>query len=176
MGDGSRDRRPKNLRRRDVPSAGHAPDAIDLKILMRLQADGRITNQDLADAVGLSPSACLARVRRLEQRGVIAGYHARLAPESLGPCLVVFAPVTLKSQHPADLLRFERALSGRSEIVEVAQVSGPFDYLLKVVTRDVQAWRELSDELIAADIGVEKITSHVLMKDCKPFAGYPLPG
>lgn len=176
MSDGSPGNTRKTLRRGHGAAAGSALDAIDLRILGRLQADGRVTNQDLADAVGLSASACLARVRRLERRGVIAGYHARLAPESLGPCLVVFAPVSLKSQHPADLLRFERALADRPEIVEVSQVSGPFDYLLKVVTRDVQAWRELSDDLIASDIGVDKITSHVLMKACKAFEGYPLPG
>jgi DNA-binding Lrp family transcriptional regulator len=174
MSSGTRSSPPQSLRRaaRSVEQA--ALDAIDRKILVALQASGRITNQALADRVGLSPSACLARVKRLEADGVIVGYHAQIAPERLGPSVVIFAPVSLKSQHPRDLARFEAAVNAIPEVVEAAQVSGAFDFLLKVVTRDVHAWRELADSLIEADLGVDKITSHVLMKPSKPFAGYPI--
>jgi len=113
-------------------------------------------------------------VRRLEAEGVIAGYHARLAPERLGASVVIFAPVSLKSQHPRDLARFEAAMAAIPEVIEAAQVSGPFDFLLKVMTRDVHAWSELADALIEADLGVDKITSHILMKQSKAFAGYPI--
>lgn len=165
---------PQNLRRPSPPVAEPALDAIDRRILVALQAEGRITNQALADRVGLSPSACLARVRRLEADGFIEGYQAALSLERLGPSVVIFAPVTLKSQHPRDMARFEAAVAAIPEVVEAAQVSGAFDFLLKVVTRDVHAWRELADRLIEADLGVDKITSHVLMKQSKAFAGYPL--
>lgn len=162
------------LRRPAAGDAQAALDGLDRKILTALQAEGRITNQALADKVALSPSACLARVRRLEADGVIAGYHAQLSLERLGPSVVIFAPVSLKSQHPRDMARFEAAVSAIPEVVEAAQVSGAFDFLLKVVVRDVHAWRELADALIEADLGVDKITSHVLMKQSKAFAGYPL--
>ena len=174
MSSGTVSSSPQALRRGSGPIAEPALDAIDRRILARLQASGRITNQALADVVGLSPSACLARVRRLESAGVITGYQALIAPERLGPSVVIFAPVTLKSQHPRDLARFEAALSEIPEVIEAAQVSGPFDFLLKVVTRDVHAWSELADSLIEADLGVDKITSHILMKQSKSFAGYPI--
>jgi DNA-binding Lrp family transcriptional regulator len=112
-------------------------DRIDLKILAILQEDGRITNQALAEKVALSPSACLARVRRLEADGLILGYHARLDVERIRPTVTVYGEVTLKSHRPADLLKFEAVLAQIPEVIEAAQVSGPFDYLIKVVSPDV---------------------------------------
>lgn len=151
-----------------------ALDRIDLKILAALQADGRITNQALADQVALSPSACLSRVRRLEREGFIQGYHARLDIERIRPTLTVYGEVTLKSHRPAELLAFEAALAAIPEVVEAAQVSGPFDYLIKAVCPDVRAWGELADRLLQEDLGVDKIASHILMKDAKPFRGAPV--
>lgn len=149
-------------------------DRLDLRILNALQADARITNQALADQVGLSPSACLARTRRLEVGGFILGYHARLDIERIRPTLTVYGEVTLKSHRPADLLAFEAVLAEIPEIVEAAQVSGPFDYLIKVVTPDVRAWGELADRLLQEGLGVDKIASHILMKDAKPNRGVPV--
>ncbi|WP_374532267.1 Lrp/AsnC family transcriptional regulator [Phenylobacterium sp.] len=151
-----------------------ALDRIDLKILAALQADGRITNQALADQVALSPSACLSRVRRLEREGFIQGYHARLDIERIRPTLTIYGEVTLKSHRPAELLAFEAALAAIPEVVEAAQVSGPFDYLIKAVCPDVRAWGELADRLLQEDLGVDKIASHILMKDAKPFRGAPV--
>lgn len=149
-------------------------DRIDLKILAQLQDDGRITNQALADKVALSPSACLARVRRLETAGFIQGYHARLDIERIRPTVTVYGEVTLKSHRPADLLKFEATLAEIPEVVEAAQVSGPFDYLIKVVAPDVRAWGQLADRLLQEGLGVDKIASHILMKDAKPFRGAPV--
>lgn len=174
MSRGTGHQPPQHLRAGGRATAEPALDALDRRILGALQDGARITNQALAEAVGLSPSAALARVRRLERAGVIAGYHARLAPERLGPSVVIFALVSLKSQHPRDLARFEAAMDEIPEVVEAAQVSGPFDFLLKVVTRDVHAWSELADSLIAADLGIDKVTSHILMKQSKAFTGYPV--
>ena len=151
-----------------------ALDRIDLKILAALQADGRITNQALADQVALSPSACLSRVRRLEREGFIQGYHARLDIERIRPTLTIYGEVTLKSHRPHELLAFEAALAAIPEVVEAAQVSGPFDYLIKAVCPDVRAWGELADRLLQEDLGVDKIASHILMKDAKPFRGAPV--
>ena len=151
-----------------------ALDRIDLKILAALQADGRITNQALADQVALSPSACLSRVRRLEREGFIQGYHARLDIERIRPTLTIYGEVTLKSHRPAELLAFEAALAAIPEVVEAAQVSGPFDYLIKAVCPDVRAWGELADRLLQEGLGVDKIASHILMKDAKPFTGAPV--
>ena len=97
-------------------------DARDRRLLQVVAAEGRITNQALAEKVALSPSACLARVRRLEAEGLILGYHARLDIERIRPTVTVYGEVTLKSHRPADLLRFEAALAEIPEVVEAAQV------------------------------------------------------
>ena len=151
-----------------------ALDRLDLRILATLQADGRITNQALAEQVALSPSACLARVRRLEADGLILGYHARLDIERIRPTVTIYGEVTLKSHRPADMAAFEAVLSDIPEVVEAAQVSGPFDYLIKVVTHDVRAWGALADRLLQEGLGVDKIASHILMKDAKPYRGTPV--
>ena len=157
-------------------TASSAVDRIDRKILAALQAGGRVTNQALSQAVGLSASACLARVRRLEEDGLIAGYHARVAIESIRPTVVIFAEVTLTRHHPADFAAFEAFAMTVPQVVEAAQVSGAFDYLLKVAVGDMRAWRELSDRVLNSDLGVGKISSHVMMKAAKDFTGYPIDG
>ena len=134
-------------------------DKIDLGILDVLQKDGRITNQALAEQVSLSPSACLARVRRLEREGFILGYRATLAIERIVPTLIVFGEVTLRQHHPDDIAGFERAATQIDEIIEAYQVSGPYDFLIKVAVRDIAAWRDLADRIVGLDIGVEKIAS-----------------
>ena len=149
-------------------------DRMDRKILALLQAEGRITNHGLADRVGLSASACLARTRRLEALGVIEGYHARLSPYALGPTLILFAEVTLGDHNARVLARFEAEIAQMPEVVEVSQVSGAFDYLLKVVVPDMPAWTALTEELSRRDLAVDKIVTHVLMKKPKVFTGYPI--
>jgi Lrp/AsnC family leucine-responsive transcriptional regulator len=108
-------------------SAGFAFDRIYRRILRELQAEGRLTNQALAERVALSASACLARVRRLEQAGVIQGYHARLDPFSLDVGLILFAEVALKGHGVEELARFERAIEALPQIVEASHVSGAYD-------------------------------------------------
>ena len=105
-----------------------ALDRLDLRILAILQADGRITNQALAEKVALSPSACLARVRRLEADGLILGYHARLDIERIRPTVTIYGDVTLKSHRPADLAAFEAVLLDIPEVEGVAMPK-PHDFL-----------------------------------------------
>lgn len=155
-------------------TANHKLDRIDRRILAALQADGRLTNQALSERVALSPSACLARVRRLEQSGVIQGYHARLDPFKLDVGLVLFAEVTLKGHSPAELDLFERSIQRIAEIVEASHVTGAFDYLLKAVTADMAGWTRIAEQLTSAGIGVDRINTHVLMNKPKVFVGYPI--
>jgi DNA-binding Lrp family transcriptional regulator len=165
---------PQVLRSAGPDAEDFAVDEIDRVLLREIQQDGRITNQALAQRVGRSPSACLARLRRLEEAGIITGYGARIAYERLGSSITIFAEITLQRHHPDDLKRFETMIAAMPEVVESAQVSGTYDYLLKVVTADVRAWGALSDRLAAAGNGVDKIASHILMKDAKRFTGYPI--
>jgi DNA-binding Lrp family transcriptional regulator len=149
-------------------------DRIDLKILQALQTNGRLTNQELAARVALSPSACLARVRHLETAGFISGYHAHVNVELVRPTLVVLAELSLKRHSASEFARFEAFVRSIPEVVEAVQVSGEFDYLAKVVVADVRAWRELAARLQEGEHGVEKVISHIVLKDAKSFSGYPL--
>lgn len=149
-------------------------DRIDRKILANLQAEGRLTNQALAERVALSPSACLARVKRLEQAGIIQGYHARLDPFRIDVGVVLFAEVTLKAHGAADLARFDAAVAMLPQIVESSHVSGAFDYLLKVVVADLAEWNRITEELTAGDVGADRINTHVLLHKPKVFVGYPI--
>ena len=149
-------------------------DRIDRKILANLQAEGRLTNQALADRVALSPSACLARVRRLEEAGVIQGYHARLDPFALDVGLVLFAEITLRGHSAGDHTRFDAAIATIPQIVESSHVSGAYDYLLKVVVADLAEWGRIGDRLTAAEVGAERINTHILLNKPKIFVGYPV--
>jgi DNA-binding Lrp family transcriptional regulator len=149
-------------------------DRTDVKLIDGLQTAARISNQDLAARVDLSPSACLTRVRRLERDGVIRRYLADIALPKLGSCLEVFAEVTLSNHTPGDFKRFEAAIARMPEVVEAFQLSGAFDYLLHVVCRDMNHYLALNDALTGGKHGVEKIQSQVVMAEAKPFAGYPV--
>jgi Lrp/AsnC family transcriptional regulator, leucine-responsive regulatory protein len=155
-------------------TAGPELDRIDRRILAALQADGRLTNQALSEQVALSPSACLARVRRLEQNGVIQGYHARLDPFALNVGLVLYAEVTLKGHSPEELAIFERAVIDIAAVVEASHVTGAYDYLLKVVTADMAEWTRVAEGLTSSAIGVDRINTHVMMNKPKFFVGYPI--
>ena len=149
-------------------------DRIDRRILAALQADGRITNQALSEKVALSPSACLARVRRLELAGVIQGYHARLDPFTLDVGLVLFAEVTLKAHGTAELARFDAAIDALTQVVEASHVSGAYDYLLKVVVADLAEWTEIRERLTTDEVGADRINTHVLLRKPKVFCGFPV--
>src|SRR4030095_1508224 len=148
-------------------------DRTDLKILQALQTEGRLTNQTLAARVALSPSACLARIRPLEAAGVISGYHAHVALELVRPTLFIYAEISLKRHSPAEFTRFETMVQGIPEVVEAGPVSGAVGELLQVAVPAIRAWRELAARL-QDEGGVEKVFTHVVLKDAKTFSGYPL--
>ncbi|MEN3377364.1 MAG: hypothetical protein V7604_2719 [Hyphomicrobiales bacterium] len=148
-------------------------DRIDLKILTELQKNGRITNVDLAGAVGLSPSPCLTRVKRLEQAGYITGYGAQLQLRKLGDVLLVFTEMTLSDHRTDDFSRFEAAIRNVPEIIECHLVSGGYDYLLKFVTNGVNHYQSVIESMLERNIGIEKYFSYIVIKS--PFVKHHYP-
>ena len=153
--------------------AGPKLDRIDLKILAQLQKTGRITNVELAEAVCLSPSPCLTRVKRLEKAGYITGYGAQLNLHKLGEFLTVFTEVTLSEHRSGDFSRFETRIRKLDEIVECHLVSGGYDYLLKFITRGVAHYQTIIEEMLEGDYGIEKYFSYVVIKS--PFIKHHYP-
>ena len=117
-------------------------DAIDRKILIHLQSDARTTNQHLSQAVGLSPSPCLRRVRQLEDEGVITGYAALVSPEAVGLPVSAFVHVRLRSQDDRNLAEFESAIVAFPEVMECYLMSGDNDYQLRVVVESLGAFED----------------------------------
>jgi DNA-binding Lrp family transcriptional regulator len=148
-------------------------DRFDLKILAHLQREGRCTNVELADAVGLSQSPCLVRTKRLQELGVIRGYGADIALEKLGSHVIVFSEVTISSHRRHDFRKFEQAAAAHREIVECYNVSGGYDYLLKVVATSVARFQELMERLLQDDIGIEKFNSRIVLR--QPFDKRAIP-
>jgi DNA-binding Lrp family transcriptional regulator len=147
-------------------------DRIDVKILATLQRDGRMTIQKLAETVALSPRPCLERVRRLEHAGIIAGYQAIVELAHLGKAITVFAEIALDSHGKRE--RFETRVAEIAEIVECWELSGAFDYVVRVVCADVAAYETLTTALIDdPSMGVGRIVSHIALRPVKRFAGYP---
>lgn len=155
-------------------SAKPAIDRIDRKILRALQRDGRMTNQQLAEQVALSPSACLARVRRLEDAGVITGYRAQVDPTQLGSCLVVFAEIAAVSHDLAVTKRLEATLRDMPEAIEAYQVSGDYDFLIRFLVEDMDEWTQIADALAGADLQIKTIKTVASMRVLKGWNGIPI--
>jgi Lrp/AsnC family transcriptional regulator, leucine-responsive regulatory protein len=154
--------------------SGTALDDLDRKILQALQLDGRLTNVELAEKVGLSPSPCLARARRLEKEGVISHYVALLDSERLGPIVSVFIQITLSQQSESVLEVFEKRVKSMPEVMECYLMSGDSDYLLRVVVRDTVALRNFILDKLTKTAGVANIRSSFALKQVKYKTAYPL--
>jgi len=150
------------------------PDAIDLRILSVLQDEGRLTKAALAERVGLSPTPCWERLRRLEKAGYIRGYRADIAIENLAPLTTVLVEVTLKQHRYQDFELFERHIKRIDEIVECYATGGGIDYLLKVVVRDVDAYQRLIDELLVAGIGIDRYFTYIVTRAMKNVPQTPV--
>ena len=149
-------------------------DAVDRAILGLLQEDGRIANVDLAEAVHLSPSACLRRVRRLEESGRIDRYVALVDPAAVGLGTDVFVEITLTGQDEATLEGFEVAVSERPEIMNCHLMAGQFDYLVHVVVRDVADYEVLHRTHLAQLPGVARMVSSFALRPICNRTAYPL--
>ncbi|MBL8267784.1 Lrp/AsnC family transcriptional regulator [Steroidobacter sp.] len=149
-------------------------DAYDRRILEALQADGRLTNLELAERVGLSPSPCLRRVRALEAEGLIKGYGARLDRKKIGLGMTVFVAVNIELHKEVEAAKFRDALLAFPEVVSCYITSGDFDFLLQVVTPDLDAYREFSLERLIKVPGVKGIHSSFVIDTVKDGAPFPL--
>ena len=151
-------------------------DATDWKILARLQDDARLPNVELARAVNLSPSPCLARVRRLEEAGLIIRYVCLLDALALGLTVSVFIQVRLERQVEKALETFERAIAERPEVMECYLMTGDSDYMLRVMVADVQALERFIVDFLAKIPGVGNLKSSFALKQVKYKTALPLAG
>ncbi|PKP85419.1 MAG: AsnC family transcriptional regulator [Alphaproteobacteria bacterium HGW-Alphaproteobacteria-2] len=148
-------------------------DARDIAILRILSAEGRISKTALADRVGLSATPCWERLRKLEKAGLIEGYRAEIALKKLGPHVTVFVAAELADHTAARLHAFEAAMSRYDEVIACWALGGGFDYLLQIVTRDIDAYQRLIDELLDARIGLARYFTYVVTKPVKGPAPPP---
>ncbi len=152
----------------------HELDRIDLRILSVLQADGRIANLKLAEAVALSPTAVLARTQRLQRDGYILGYEARLNPLKLGRGMLVFVEVLLDRTTPNVFNEFKAAVQVRDEILECHMVAGGFDYLIKTRMADMAAFRDFAGSVLWQLPGVRETRTYAVMEEVKNSSRLPL--
>lgn len=139
-------------------------DRIDINILAQLQRDAKLTNLALSEAVGLSPSPCLQRVKRLEKAGYIESYRARIRVSKLLEAVTVFTEMTLSDHRREDFIKFERGIRQCGFVEECHLVSGGYDYLVKFVTRSVSHYQEVVEGLLERTIGIEKYFSYIVIK------------
>ena len=146
-------------------------DEIGRKILRELTRDGRITNTQLADRVGLSPSACLRRVQEMERQGIIAGYRAVLNPAAMGRGFVAYVTVGLSEHTKEAQRRFEAAVAGFDEVRECHNITGTVEYLLRVEATDLAAYKHFHTDCLGTVEGVRQLTTHVVMDSPKDERG-----
>ena len=149
-------------------------DPIDRQILSELQADGRMTNVELAKRVGISAPPCLRRVRTLEEQGYIRGYHADIDTEALGFGVTVFANVGLHSQAEADLVAFEERVSQWPEVRECHMLAGETDFLLKIVASDWDAYQKFLTTNLTPAPNVSVVKSALGIRTSKRAFGVPI--
>ena len=140
-------------------------DRIDRQMLRHLQQDGRISNQELADRVGLSPSPCLRRLRALEEAGIIAGYHSRLDAARLGYALMALIHISIDAHKPERFENFDREIAAMPEVLECLLITGQeADYQLKVIVPDMDAFQELLLNRITRIPGVTGVHSSFVLR------------
>ncbi|MDT0594277.1 leucine-responsive transcriptional regulator Lrp [Glaciecola petra] len=142
-------------------------DRLDRRIMFELQRNGKISNVALAKAVGLSPSPCLERVKRLEAHGYISGYMAQLDPKLLGSAMLVFVEITLTKTSVDIFAEFSAAVQQYEDIQECHLVSGDFDFLLKTRVSDMSSYRELLGDTLLKLPGVSASRTYVVMEEVK---------
>ncbi|MCB2107327.1 MAG: Lrp/AsnC family transcriptional regulator [Rhodobacteraceae bacterium] len=151
-------------------------DPIDLRILDALQENARISNVDLAEKVGLSPSPCLRRLKRLEQDGLIRGYMTLIDQNAVGLPVSVFVSVALKEQSEPVLEEFERRVRALPQVMECYLMTGTSDYLLRVVTADLAAYERFLKDHLTRIPAIGSIQSSFALKQVSARTALPLPG
>src|SRR5262245_19482640 len=149
-------------------------DAFDLKMLTALQDDGRLTNQQLANLVGLSASQCSRRRMRLEEEKVIAGYHADLSSEALALNFILLEQITLTTHTPDNAKKFRATVNRVDEIQEAYSLTGDADYVLKVVLRDLKSLSDLINNVLMPHQSVAHVRSSIVLDRLKESTKLPL--
>jgi DNA-binding Lrp family transcriptional regulator len=149
-------------------------DQIDRRLLAELQDEGRVTNVELAQRVGLTAPPCLRRVRALEEKGVIKGYHAELDASRLGYAITVFALVSLKSQAEEALRQFEDHMGTLPEVRECHMLNGEIDFILKIVSKDLQSFQEFLTSKLTPAPNVASVKTSLTIRTAKYLPGVPL--
>lgn len=149
-------------------------DGLDRRILDAIQGDGRISNADLAERVGLSPSACHRRLRRLEEEGVVEGYVALVSPAALGRGTSVFVQITLDRQQEQDLRAFEAKVMECPEVMECYLMAGDSDYLLRVVVADGADYERLHTQTLTRLPGVARVRSSFTLRTVAKRTAVPM--
>lgn len=148
-------------------------DRIDIRILAQLEKFGRITNYELSGVVGLSPSPCLQRVKRLEKAGFIKRYRAEIDWKRIYGHVTVIVEVTLKHHVASHFHEFERLIARVPEVTHCYALCGGFDYTLHFTCRDIESYQRISDELLKGPVAIDKICSYVVMREVKSNAAFP---
>ncbi|MFA5662978.1 Lrp/AsnC ligand binding domain-containing protein [Castellaniella sp.] len=148
-------------------TSGQGLDRIDRRILDLLQQNGRLTMTELADAVGLTVTPCIERVRRLERERIITGYHARVAPQALDAGLLVFVEISMSSKSERTFDDFRREILGIPQVLECHLVSGDFDYMVKARIKEISQYRNLLGNILLRLPGVTQTKSCVVMEEVK---------
>ena len=146
----------------------------DLKILELLQNDGTISTAEIAERIGLSQSPCWRRIQRLEQAGFFEERGIRLNRDLLGLHLVVFVTINLRQTGTQDLLQFEQDISKHREIVECYTMTGIWDYMLKIVTRDIKHYENFARNVLMATQSIREMHSHIAVTEIKNTVALPL--
>ncbi len=149
-------------------------DHVDLRLLDALQQDGRLTNQELAERVGLSASQCSRRRSALEEAGVIDGYRASLSSEAIGLELIVFIEVSLAMHSPDNAKRFGDLLAGMEEVQEAYSLTGESDYLVKLAVADLKRLSEILNDVLLPHEGVARLRSSIVLDRLKQTSKLPL--
>jgi DNA-binding Lrp family transcriptional regulator len=142
-------------------------DRLDRRILDELQGDARISNQELAKRVGLSPAPCWRRLRRLEQEGFISGYATLLQASAVGLPILAYALVSLENHHPETVREFDTLVKGRPEVLECHSMSGPNDYLLRIVAASMEAYEHFMSAHMLQSKAVRSVNTSFVLRTKK---------
>lgn len=145
----------------------HSLDATDIRILSAVQKHGQLSKSSLAELVNLSPTPCFARLNKLKAAGFIRGYHAEIALDRLGDFTQVIVTVSLTHHRKSDFDRFEEHIRKLDEVVECIATGGGMDYVLKVFTSSLAAFQDLMENLLAAELGIDRYMTYIVTRRIK---------
>jgi len=149
-------------------------DRVDRRILDTLQGDARISNQDLAKKIGLSPAPCWRRLRRLEEEGFISGYATLLNGSAIGLPILAYAMVTLENHHPETVRQFDRLIQDRAEVLECHSMSGANDFLLRIVAASMEAYEHFLSTQLLQSPAVRSVNTSFVLRTKKSTTRLPV--